>query len=101
MLPHDVVPYVGTWIEIAWLAHTSVCCSVVPYVGTWIEIIRRASYHRDHKRRSLRGNVDRNLVNIITVSAHNVVPYVGTWIEIFGERRQITFFRSFPTWERG
>ena len=34
-------------------------------------------------RRSLRGNVDRNIGDrIITVVDVLVVPYVGTWIEI-------------------
>ena len=34
----DVVPYVGTWIEM--LAHCELFhrARVVPYVGTWIEI---------------------------------------------------------------
>ena len=36
-----VVPYVGTWIEIAWLPSTTYSIPVVPYVGTWIEISRR------------------------------------------------------------
>ena len=35
----DVVPYVGTWIEIAGTATgTTKATVVVPYVGTWIEI---------------------------------------------------------------
>ena len=55
-----VVPYVGTWIEIASLRFPSLSCSVVPYVGTWIEIIS----------------------SIIHFDMAIVVPYVGTWIEI-------------------
>ena len=34
-----VVPYVGTWIEIASCSAFSNFPFVVPYVGTWIEII--------------------------------------------------------------
>ncbi len=55
-----VVPYVGTWIEIALLAIAQINNSVVPYVGTWIEM-------RSH---------------FGVVSPDAVVPYVGTWIEI-------------------
>mgnify|MGYP005801655879 CR=1 FL=1 len=34
----DVVPYVGTWIEILRSASTFQKYVVVPYVGTWIEM---------------------------------------------------------------
>ena len=34
----DVVPYVGTWIEIFFLSSRFTNSGVVPYVGTWIEI---------------------------------------------------------------
>ena len=34
------------------------------------------------RRRSLRGNVDRNRGHSARVSEVPVVPYVGTWIEI-------------------
>ena len=34
------------------------------------------------RRRSLRGNVDRNIDNADDIAAYQVVPYVGTWIEI-------------------
>ena len=33
---------------------------VVPYVGTWIEIFNRQNLFHNSLRRSLRGNVDRN-----------------------------------------
>ena len=36
----SVVPYVGTWIEIAAKLNTSKQSMVVPYVGTWIEMDR-------------------------------------------------------------
>ena len=57
----QVVPYVGTWIEIvnADRLHFS-AKQVVPYVGTWIEI----------------------LILCYKDAVMNVVPYVGTWIEI-------------------
>ena len=35
---------------------------VVPYVGTWIEICLTETQRQDIKRRSLRGNVDRNKI---------------------------------------
>ena len=34
------------------------------------------------ERRSLRGNVDRNVESLTSVGDEFVVPYVGTWIEI-------------------
>ena len=37
-------------------------------------------HHRD--RRSLRGNVDRNIKQRDLIEIQSVVPYVGTWIEI-------------------
>ena len=37
----QVVPYVGTWIEICLeRLECMECMTVVPYVGTWIEIDR-------------------------------------------------------------
>ena len=35
---YQVVPYVGTWIEIISISGLSSADTVVPYVGTWIEI---------------------------------------------------------------
>ena len=35
---------------------------VVPYVGTWIEIIGSGTVVIRYRSRSLRGNVDRNVV---------------------------------------
>ena len=76
-------------------------------------------------RRSLRGNVDRNIRSFGTQEfADKVVPYVGTWIEMEPDpdepcdatgrslrgnvdRNMILRFQhttispSFPTWERG
>ena len=76
----QVVPYVGTWIEISNKKTISQVAKVVPYVGTWIEISSIDKY--SNKTR--------------------VVPYVGTWIEMLMRwhtcRAQMT---SFPTWERG
>ena len=34
----QVVPYVGTWIEMPLMCSRYPCIPVVPYVGTWIEI---------------------------------------------------------------
>ena len=39
---------------------------VVPYVGTWIEIGRGPLYQEQDLGRSLRGNVDRNVVEVKT-----------------------------------
>ena len=59
---HHVVPFAGTWIEIKNTASCTRCCYVVPFAGTWIEInwYRQRIYWRN--RRSLRGNVDWNLL---------------------------------------
>ena len=35
---YQVVPYVGTWIEIGNHSTDNQMLHVVPYVGTWIEI---------------------------------------------------------------
>ncbi len=56
----EVVPYVGTWIEIPKESTLTITAWVVPYVGTWIEI-------------SITGQQKKKV---------QVVPYVGTWIEI-------------------
>ena len=96
----------GTWIEIFHVLTGNIIVSdVVPYVGTWIEIARTRRRRRKGPRRSLRGNVDRNSLlfwfarlalcrslrgnvdrNTWTQTACTfwvlVVPYVGTWIEI-------------------
>ena len=61
-----VVPYVGTWIEMAYPSYMEDISSVVPYVGTWIEIGRSSHCH----------------------AGTPVVPYVGTWIEIEGEQQE-------------
>ena len=82
-----VVPYVGTWIEIALSCSGWVSAAVVPYVGTWIEILHPLVMNNGAKGRSLRGNVDRNFHrNKIRVGNTRVVPYVGTWIEIHSRR---------------
>ena len=100
----QVVPYVGTWIEIAMLSFWKTARGVVPYVGTWIEIGLKGEQGPQGPGRSLRGNVDRNIVGELNEAlgtgrslrgnvdrnamlnssrtARGVVPYVGTWIEI-------------------
>ena len=56
----NVVPYVGTWIEMSMNRRRMMLPVVVPYVGTWIEIILDVAIRQDG----------------------GVVPYVGTWIEM-------------------
>ena len=56
-----VVPYVGTWIEIRRRQISQLKMAVVPYVGTWIEIHNISRSICARFRRSLRGNVDRNV----------------------------------------
>ena len=60
LIYNEVVPYVGTWIEIVTLVSSLYLIEVVPYVGTWIEIRTCSAVWRREVRRSLRGNVDRN-----------------------------------------
>ena len=76
---------------------------VVPYVGTWIEIHTIFEWQKLNASRSLRRNVDRN----IPYASRRwcpllVVPYVGTWIEISAAYSfAVGLDASFPTWERG
>ena len=57
----EVVPYVGTWIEIlSGRCNPISAIDVGPYVGTWIEILQIIYEGRHTMCRSLRGNVDRN-----------------------------------------
>ena len=120
----QVVPYVGTWIEICLPCPLLSRLAVVPYVGTWIEILDALEDDELEDGRSLRGNVDRNVspdvwtageagvvpyvgtwIEIGTYNEfcahHTVVPYVGTWIEILRMMSIIWINGSFPTWERG
>ena len=80
MIRSEVVPYVGTWIEIHLHTYFRCRCSVVPYVGTWIEIYRGKYLH---------------------AKCYIVVPYVGPWIEMNLRMRCCRYGMSFPTWERG
>ena len=57
---YEVVPFVGTWIEIKKTWVDGEVITVVPFVGTWIEIPSRLAMR----------------------SGGFVVPFVGTWIEI-------------------
>ena len=76
----DVVPYVGTWIEIDEVGDSCDDDSlVVPYVGTWIEIF----------------------LEVKEGACDEVVPYVGTWIEMAPKYVSSFGSMSFPTWERG
>ena len=56
---HDVVPYIGTWIETVSMIARVAKALVVPYIGTWIETIGA----NKRQKRAI------------------VVPYIGTWIE--------------------
>ena len=52
-------------------------------MGTWIEMADATQKMMAFGCRSLRGNVDRNDNQVMTLLCNrNVVPYVGTWIEI-------------------
>ena len=75
-----VVPYVGTWIEMSMFDRIISESYVVPYVGTWIEMLEVIKNMSHHLGRSLRGNVDRNLLLLLLFPIKN---------------------KSFPTWERG
>ena len=57
-----VVPYVGTWIEMVDLYRDALKGDVVPYVGTWIEMMILLLQRFAMFGRSLRGNVDRNII---------------------------------------
>ena len=74
---------------------------VVPYVGTWIEIASAWLPSTTFSSRSLRGNVDRNRILNNLLNINWVVPYVGTWIEMTYDDEHIHQNESFPTWERG
>ena len=75
----QVVPLVGTWIEIFLKRNQAPTMEVVPLVGTWIEI--------DHHP---------NLPKM-----PYVVPLVGTWIEIICGLTEIVRDTSCPSWARG
>ena len=70
----NVVPLVGTWIEIPYLPVCALFGKVVPLVGTWIEIGQSGYKH----------------------GGKEVVPLVGTWIEILDNmiRKYCTHSRS-------
>ena len=75
---------------------------VVPYVGTWIEIRALTHFSIFRNRRSLRGNVDRNIAHLIRYrnakrrSLRGNVDRNKTRVEI-----EYIVDQSFPTWERG
>ena len=122
--PVQVVPYVGTWIEMSHLTKVTSCDLCRSLRGN----VDRNGQNRLHSQdcsgrslrgnvdrnfspplsppfsfcRSLRGNVDRNLIQDIEAErALIVVPYVGTWIEMKFVREMAQKGMSFPTWERG
>ena len=72
MIPHAVVaPYAGAWIEIAFDYAGLFMQRVAPYAGAWIEIHVCTQY----------------------VYRPSVAPYAGAWIEIRRSRR-----RGFRRW---
>ena len=76
---------------------------VVPYVGTWIEICLTETQRQDIKRRSLRGNVDRNKIagcEIGSCSGRSLRGNVDR-NSFFHLSASSSAVRSFPTWERG
>ena len=76
--------------------------NVVPYVGTWIEISPPFSPARYRYCRSLRGNVDRN---VLAVYAHPILyrrSLRGNVDRNYEKSHQVDgWMLSFPTWERG
>ena len=54
----SVVPFVGTWIEIAMKMKVQMKQEVVPFVGTWIEIETELRIGGVARCRTLRGYVD-------------------------------------------
>ena len=75
---------------------------VVPYVGTWIEILDVNICAADAQGRSLRGNVDRNIIDDVAVrelqrrSLRGNVDRNGLILVTTDD-----ISTSFPTWERG
>ena len=97
-----VVPYVGTWIEIYEVIEMWRKRPVVPYVGTWIEIY--LPYHHSFlsHRRSLRGNVDRNLGSLCKMSKNMCRSLRGNVDRnMLIQGNAVPGEMSFPTWERG
>ena len=101
----SVVPHAGTWIEIVHRSGDRYWVLVVPHAGTWIEITRQMHKCWSCFRRSPRGNVDWNRIDLIYdfiqysrsprgnvdwnidngkdyTAETMVVPHAGTWIEI-------------------
>ena len=120
----EVVPYVGTWIEIQSIVADYIITGVVPYVGTWIKIQKMVACRWIHPSRSLRGNVDRNVASVKTeeeVSRRSLRGNVDRNINLVHEHNRyrsrslrgnvdrnnvhnILLSKkrpSFPTWERG
>ena len=120
----EVVPYVGTWIEILLTQQMPLWCLRRSLRGNVDRNPEHRGIVRKLERRSLRGNVDRNTPSPSQWIGSHVVPYVGTWIEIIKSLNVDAVNRcrslrgnvdrnymeddfsdymttSFPTWERG
>ena len=57
-MPHEVVPYIGTWIETLFPLQHPTQSHVVPYIGTWIETHIRSRGARPDLSRTLYRYVD-------------------------------------------
>ena len=56
--PYSVVPYIGTWIETAYIRDHKDVILVVPYIGTWIETMIARVAKAPALRRTLYRYVD-------------------------------------------
>ena len=92
----------GTWIEIGVVSPDARLQRRRSLRGNVDRNATQRLYEKDARGRSLRGNVDRNRdQNLIDPALVDVVPYVGTWIEMKKFRAFLLIQLSFPTWERG
>ena len=58
LLPYQVAPFAGAWIEIGLRARKFGNDFVAPFAGAWIEMPSFAAIALPHCGRSLRGSVD-------------------------------------------
>ena len=120
----DVAPFVGAWIEIAWIGIRKLWIIVAPFVGAWIEIQSRMRYHSAFhhvapfvgawieifvKRQNYSGYIVAPFVGawieipprMRSANIVPVAPFVGAWIEIVSCQHFQCHFSSLPSWERG
>ena len=101
-MTHQVVPLLGTWIEIIeYSRHDARHSRSFPYWERGLKSPKNCSWLQSSGR-SLIGNVDWNRCFRERFQAHRVVPLLGTWIEIRRTARHTAArWQSFPYWERG